>query len=853
MGNYAAAEPLYRQASDILRQALGEEHRDYATSLNNLALLYAEMGNYDAAEPLYRQASDIRRQALGEEHPDYATSLNNLALLYVAMGNYAAAEPLYRQASDITRKALGEDHPDYAASLNNLALLYVATGREAETLALMQRATAVDDRMIGQVFSTGSESERLAYLAMVEGNLHVFLSLILHHLSFSREAVEAALGLVLRRKAIGAEALAVQRDAVLGGRYPALQAQLQELTTWRRQIASKTLAGPGSEGLEAHQKLLAEWTAHKERLEEDLVQQIPEMNLERKLRAADPQAVAQALPAHSALVEFVRCDVFDFKAVPARSEPQWQPARYLAFVLPAGEPDSGQMIDLGEAGSIEQMIAGFRASLTGGERTLLPAQIDLTAPNDGAALRRSLFDPIRPALVGRTRLFLAPDGDLTRLSFEALPTGDGRRLIDDYHFSYLSAGREVLGFGAEIPRQPADPVVTADPDFELGSEGAPSSAGEIKSLGRRSRALDPDALHFDPLPGTRVEGEYIAAKLGVQPWLRGAALKGRLKNAPPPRILHIATHGFFLEDQARDPNEARLGLGAGSGIATSRLGRLAHALESPLLRSGLALAGANTWLQGKPLPEAAEDGILTAEDVSGLDLLGTELVVLSACETGLGEVQVGEGVLGLRQAFVLAGTHTLVMSLWRVPDEQTQELMEDFYGRILHGENRSDALRAAQLAMKAKFPEPLYWAHSSARANQGRCRDTTTEESNIMNAEKIVPTYHVLLVGIDRYPPGYNSLGGCVNDIDAIESLLLEPPGIGIPPEQIRITRLAAVLAGQTSTSRFEAQTLAPTKANLIQALKALAGPAVEPSDRVLIYYSGHGDEKLWNRQPGVA
>ena len=128
-----------------------------------------------------------------------------------------------------------------------------------------------------------------------------------------------------------------------------------------------------------------------------------------------------------------------------------------------------------------------------------------------------------------------------------------------------------------------------------------------------------------------------------------------------------------------------------------------------MLRSGLALAGANTWLRAGNPPEEAEDGLLTAEDVTGLDLFATELVVLSACETGLGQVHVGEGVFGLRRAFVLAGAKTLVMSLWKVPDDQTRELMEGFYGRLLAGEGRAEALRQAQLAMKAKYPEPFYW------------------------------------------------------------------------------------------------------------------------------------------------
>src|SRR5207253_3644224 len=142
---------------------------------------------------------------------------------------------------------------------------------------------------------------------------------------------------------------------------------------------------------------------------------------------------------------------------------------------------------------------------------------------------------------------------------------------------------------------------------------------------------------------------------------------------------HIATHGFFLTNQPGDQ------------IELDRLSRL----ENPLLRSGLALAGANTWLKRQVLPPEAEDGLLTAEDVTGMDLLDTDLVVLSACGTGVGQVHVGEGVFGLRRAFAVAGARTLVMSLWKVPDEQTQELMVDFYQRILHGEGCAEALRQA--------------------------------------------------------------------------------------------------------------------------------------------------------------
>jgi CHAT domain-containing protein/tetratricopeptide (TPR) repeat protein len=755
MGNYAAAGQSMLESLELVRTAFGKESPAVASILHNLAMVYLESRRYKEAELLLRQTIEIQRKAVGESSPvSFATSLNSLALLYKEMGNYTAAEPLYQQSLEIVRTVMGDRHPHFSASLENLARLYAATDRENESLALLEQAAAIDDGLIGQVFSVGSESQRMAFLETFQGSIETFLSLVVQHLAHSSSAVRAAMDLVLRRKAVGAEALAAQRDAVLGGKYPALEAKLRELTTLRMQIAQKTLAGPGPEGLEAHRKQLAEWDVQKERFEADLARQVPEINLEQKLRAAQRNAVALALPEGSTLVEFVRFRVFDFKAIPARGESHWRPPRYVAFVLPAGEPDNVHMIDLGEAEPIDQMIATFRAGITGeaetrGAQDGSAASKRPTSPSllPGADLRAAVFDPIRRALDGRKRLLLAPDGDLSRLPFEVLPTDGGRRLVDDYHISYVATGRDVLRFGAASGRQPGAPLVAADPDFDLSAQLATTGvapkgiAGGRASrsiawffsslLGRRgvapaaafserdrvptvaerhSRDLDRNKLHFGPLPGSRVEGQRLAQMLRVQPWLGEAALESQLKSCRSPRILHIATHGFFLPDQKRDPNQEQRGLGLSGVGAGGALGRMAGpGLENPLLRSGLALAGANTWCRGGSPPAEAEDGILTAEDVSGLDLLDTELVVLSACETGLGEVRTGEGVFGLRRAFVLAGAKALVMSLWKVPDQQTQELMQEFYRRILEGQPRADALREAQLAMKAKYPPPLYW------------------------------------------------------------------------------------------------------------------------------------------------
>lgn len=262
----------------------------------------------------------------------------------------------------------------------------------------------------------------------------------------------------------------------------------------------------------------------------------------------------------------------------------------------------------------------------------------------------------------------------------------------------------------------------ADPDYdlEIGVQTVQTEKpGKTTSSGRQSRDLLRSAPHFNRLPGTRAEGERIAALLHVTPLLDRNASKEGLRAHPSPRILHIATHGFFLPDQY-----GPLGPGNPKGDlerqATSPgTAPLPRPVENPLLRSGLVLAGANTWVRGKHPPPEAGDGILTGEDALGLDILSTELVVLSACETGLGDIRSGEGVFGLRRAFLLAGAKTLVMSLWKVPDSETRMLMEEFYSRLLEGRPRLDALREAQLAIKAAFPGPLHWGAFVCQGDPG--------------------------------------------------------------------------------------------------------------------------------------
>jgi CHAT domain-containing protein/tetratricopeptide (TPR) repeat protein len=757
-GHYSAAEPLNQEALQIQSQLLGENHPDCAITLNNLAVVYKLTGKVELAERLLFQALDVKRATLGGNHPscagvlnnigelyrsrgryeradeyyrmaadnlrmngkdrscEYAQVINNSALLYKCLGDFDLAEPLYLEALDVWESSLGKDHSEYAEGLFNLSALYVATGRTEEAWVLLGRGLTIEDRVLGQVLSAGSESHTMAHLVSVHNNMAAYLSLFLQNRFDSEDASREAFQLVLRRKGIAAEALAIQRDAVLSGRYPALEPKLRELTELRKRLALLVLAGPGAGDSDTHHRLVTSLHSQKERSEEDLARHIPEMNLDLRLRAVDAGAVQRLLPDGAALVEFVRFNVFNFKGV--IGDQCWLPARYVAFVVTASSRDDVRAIDLGDADLIDRLVEQFRDEILRKSeqfpgRDMIKSghkQKGAYRTDPGQSLRSAVFDKLLDGLGGIRRLFLAPDGNLARLPFEALPTAHRSRLIDEYTISYFACGRDLVRLGNVSSAKPSAPLVIVDPDFDFQEESSLPPHRPLVSRMRNLRDSGELSFHFDRLPGTRKEGERIGGLFGVKPWQDVGALEGRLRTeCRSPLFLHLATHGFFLKDEQDGPLAGESSAGAADDLGGST-GRLSGRLpRNPLLRSGLALAGANTWLQEGVLPPVAEDGLLTAEDVTGLDLLNTELVVLSACETGLGDIRVGEGVFGLRRAFVLAGAKSLIMSLWKVPDEPTRDLMEVFYQRILAGCGRAAALRESQLALKARYPEPFYW------------------------------------------------------------------------------------------------------------------------------------------------
>lgn len=679
MGALGKALPLYERALTIQRKTLPSEHPDTAGTLKNIATIY-HMSGASVREPrrLYSEALAIEQKTLGRQHPTTASTMANLAALLHDSGDYAAAVPLYEEVLAIDEQVLGENHPKVALVLGRLAVLSWTLGRWSESFERMQSSVRIEEWNARRVSTLGDESRKIAYAETlkISGDLAVNLSAALR----GKVAGSQALGLevVLQRKGRVQDVLAENFARARASLSPADQQLLEQ---WRRGtelIASMTLRGPGEFPPDIYRAMIRGFEKKTQALETSLSERSAAFRSE--LETITVEKVQRALPPAAALVEWLHYHPYDPTAI-AMDERRWGAPRYAAFVLKRDGPPV--MVDVGDAESIERALQELLAALSDPGTTYT----DRLARN----LDRLLMQPLRRHLEGADHLLLSPDGMLNLLPFGVLRDERGQYLIQQKLLTYLTSGRDLLRPAARSPgAQP--PLILAAPDHGRREANAAASSTPV-------RPEAGDVMTFDPLPGTEAEARALKAilKLPDARVLMGAqATESALRQAKGPRILHLATHGFFLADEVHDMPPDGL-----PALETRGARR-----ENPLIRSGLALAGANRGRAGN------NDGLLTALEVAGLDLAGTELAVLSACETGKGEVKNGEGVYGLRRALVLAGVRTQVVSLWGVDDEATKDLMVDYYTRLNAGAGRSEAMRATQLAFltNANRAHPFFWA-----------------------------------------------------------------------------------------------------------------------------------------------
>jgi len=668
-GDYEKAEPLYQRALAIREKALGPEHPSFASSLSSLATLDRSRGDYEKAEPLYKRALAIFEKALGPEHPDVASSLSNLAELSKIRGDYAMTESLHQRALAIREKSLGPEHPDVASSLDSLAVLCLAKNNIAQAITFMSRANAIGERNLKLNLAISSERQTVAYLATLAKQTDRTITLHLHYAPHDPVARSLAATLILQRKGRALDATSVSLNALRGRFNEEDRTLLDQLTDARSRIASLALDGPREMSAEQYQDRIKSLEDKAEKFEAEISRRSDEFRV-RSLPIT-LEAVQAAIPDDAALIEFASYRPFNPEA--AKDDEAYGRPRYVAYVL--RRQGEIRWKELGEAKAIDNAVARLREALRDPKRQ--------DVKNLARIVDQKVFQPLRPLLGDLTRLLVSPEGELNLIPFAALVDERRRYAVERYSISYLASGRDLLRLQA--PRQSKDsPLIVAAPDFGRRSqvEAARSEKqekGQPKREVREESARSPlKDFYFPPLPYAEREGEALRALLpGATLLTKHQATKAALSQVHGPSLLHIATHGFFLEDQDKDP----------------------------LLRSGLALAGANERKDD-------DNGILTALEVTGLNLWGTKLVALSACDTGVGEVKTGDGVHGLRRALALAGAETQVMSLWAVSDKATRELMVAYYGRLNQGQGRGEALRLVQLEMlkKVNRRHPYYWA-----------------------------------------------------------------------------------------------------------------------------------------------
>ena len=713
-GEYRQAEPLAQEALKVREQSQGDDHFMVSTSLNTLGEIYLNLNEYDKAEPVLLRAIEIRKKH--ENTHSLVISLNNLCRLYYNAGYYDSAEQLGHTTLELGIFSLGKNHPHLAETLNLMGKIVAAEGRFQEAFQYMQQAQDIDIKSIDHMKGFTSEAQKLKFMQKIQEDLHVFLSLILKKLPHSPDALKVGMDTILRRKGIILEVQRQFQRALVAGDEKTIRT-FNRLAEVRSLHTKMVFSGPGQKNLNAYKKEIDLLRAEKERLEIQLSSSSRSYMAHLKKADANCENVAAKLKKNgsSALVELVRVSLYNFDR---NADGPWDGEHYFAFILMPANPYDLRTVDLGPADNVDSLISQLKKMIF---------QIHHHENNRithlAGRLYESVFLPIKKELGDRRHIYLSPAGDLNLIPFEIFYIPDEGFLIENYTFNYVSCGRDILGHG-QTTEMGDKALLLGDPDFDMkATDKAPgvekSFESELPKNIAAQRSILMQNLHFDRLPGTREEVQTIQSLLGkdqTELYTGKDAIEGVLRTMKVPRILHLATHGFFLEDTEFSPLTIP---SSERGIATVE----AHpkkpsiqriTIENPLLRSGFVLAGANNVL--KSSGSKTFDGLVTAEKILSLKLKGTDMVVLSACNTGVGEVKRGEGVFGLRRAFAQAGAKSLVMSMWSVPDKETTELMVEFYKNILSEKmNRCHALRKAALRemniVKKRYghANPFFW------------------------------------------------------------------------------------------------------------------------------------------------
>lgn len=706
LGQYREATEVLLNVLKLREEVFGPNHTYVALVCTKLAAAYWQLDILDSARIHNERALEILESRLGPEHVMTAGTLALESALFAAEGDYDRAIAVGERGARNRASGRGHNHPYAGLDYARLARLQAASG--AIDKALDMYDTLMDSRykFYDAVFHSSSEAQKLAYSRTANLISPSLFTLALE--TRSGRARNMVAECILNGKAFVLDVVAVERQEAYCSADAAVHRLLDQYSGVCTRIATISLGSPqssaGGRDLDSLYKEKEQYEAELSRLCHDFAESLAD-------RRVDAASVASALKNGEVLWEFMRYRPLDFAKV-GRTD-KWKAPHYLALVI----DQTGVVAceDLGKAAEIDSLVERVRSHMAAASLDLLmesePAVSGRLA-EDTRELYQRLVLPLLKRKDATRHVILSPYGSLNLLPFEILVSPIGEYLIEEVAVSYISSGRDLVRY-QETPAVPGnEAIILANPDYDALAAEPPQAMtlrGAIGSVSLTTRGPEDyvgclDQV-FDPLHGTMREADIVSAhilkdsSLQLRCYTADSASETLLWNLrEPPRILHLATHGYFCPH----------------GTPAESQGN-----TNPLLYSGLVCAGVNNTIvrrQGNGKKSGViDDGILTALEVSAMDLRGTEVVVLSACHTGLGVIHGGEGVFGLRRALHLAGARSVIMSLVAVPDDATVELMDLFYGNFLSGMSKSTALRNAELSIIRErrrlhgAAHPLFW------------------------------------------------------------------------------------------------------------------------------------------------
>ena len=660
---YDEAEPLFLKAKTINEKVFGKAHKRYSVSINHLGTLYMKTNRFDKAEPLLLESLSIREKLYGKQSPFYFYALIELGNLYLETNKFDLAEQYFKEAEKLSIKYFGDTHEETVVNLVNLARLYFEMDQPHPANNHLNKLLNITREQRIRKAKYLSQNEMLSFMdkfQIGDDLVHEF-----NHSYPNPELLKSAFNSHLLYKGF-----LLDQSLKLNKEMANAPGEMQEkFTHWKSEL--KELARQYSLPV-AQQTTVDSLESVTKFLEREIVREIS--SLKQHLIDIDWAAIRGQLQSSEVLI-----DIFQYRKTDEPDE-----VYYSAFLIHPGQP-APKLISLTNTSDIGS----------------LKATRSLYAPEKG--LSKSIWSAIAPHLKEVKRIYYSPDGLFHRINFGALATTDGATIADKFEIRQLGNARQLLSPSNEA-WVGSEAVVFGDINFEEVDQSA--EPDQIDNYSTSIDGLDPTVFRayqndsWERLEWTALEveeittilnkaGNHVTAKTGVAATEESFKMLGNPNDAAPsPSVIHLATHGYFFPEPNAD---------AQTGFQST---------EHPLVRSGLILAGANTAWKGNP-PASGEDGILTAYEIAQLDLSGTELVVLSACETGLGDIEGSEGVFGLQRAFKLAGVKYILMSLWSVNDRKAYEFMTSFYEKLTSGETVPEAYRLTQNEMQKKNALPF--------------------------------------------------------------------------------------------------------------------------------------------------